>query len=323
VRITDEELIDRLDHGGRDDLAADPILVVECRGPTTVEIAGLENRLAGLPVLLVAIVDDADHAVAGALDVVAVDDAEVDRFEQAVRRHDEAAVSLAVLLRGVRHRPVAEGLAVESATYSMLQAGPDHRRWLRERGSRASKITPTGDVVQMRRAGDHLRITLNRPENRNAFSAEMRDTLLEALAVLAADESLVATLDARGPSFCSGGDLREFGTVDNPAIAHLLRLRRNVGRAIDEVAERITVEVHGHCIGAGVELPSFARRVVAKADATFCLPELRMGLIPGAGGTVSIPRRIGRQHTLRLALLGEPIDATTALDWGLVDAIAR
>jgi enoyl-CoA hydratase/carnithine racemase len=94
-----------------------------------------------------------------------------------------------------------------------------------------------------------------------------------------------------------------------------------VGRAIDQVTDRVTVEVHGHCIGAGVELPSFASRVVARPDATFRLPEVSMGLVPGAGGTVSIPRRIGRQRAMHLALMGEPIGAEAALEWGLVDEI--
>jgi enoyl-CoA hydratase/carnithine racemase len=79
--------------------------------------------------------------------------------------------------------------------------------------------------------------------------------------------------------------------------------------------------VHGACAGAGVELPAFAGRVIADPGTTFLLPELAMGLIPGAGGTVSLPRRIGRERTAKLALSGEPIDAKTALDWGLVDEL--
>jgi enoyl-CoA hydratase len=83
----------------------------------------------------------------------------------------------------------------------------------------------------------------------------------------------------------------------------------------------MTVEVHGACIGAGVELPSFAGHVVAAPDAFFQLPELSMGLVPGAGGTVSLTRRIGRYRTAYLALSGARIDAPTAARWGLVDAV--
>ena len=62
------------------------------------------------------------------------------------------------------------------------------------------------------------------------------------------------------------------------------------------------------CLGAGVELPAFAARVVAHANTSFALPELEMGLVPGAGGTVSLPRRIGRQRTAWLALTGQRLD---------------
>ena len=86
-------------------------------------------------------------------------------------------------------------------------------------------------------------------------------------------------------------------------------------------AERIEVRVHGACVGAGIELPAFAARLSARADAFFELPEVAMGLIPGAGGTVSLPRRIGRQRTAWLALSGERIDVDTAMAWGLVDEV--
>jgi enoyl-CoA hydratase/carnithine racemase len=68
-----------------------------------------------------------------------------------------------------------------------------------------------------------------------------------------------------------------------------------------------------------MELPAFASRVVARSDATFHLPEVGMGLVPGAGGTASIPTRIGRQRTAWLAITGATIDARTAMAWGLVD----
>jgi enoyl-CoA hydratase/carnithine racemase len=84
----------------------------------------------------------------------------------------------------------------------------------------------------------------------------------------------------------------------------------------------VEVRLHGACVGAGIELPAYAHRVVAAPDTRILLPEVAMGLIPGAGGTVSIPRRIGRWRTLFLALSGDAVDAATALSWGLVDAIA-
>ena len=108
-----------------------------------------------------------------------------------------------------------------------------------------------------------------------------------------------------------------------PPPRHRLRLRRSAGRALAAVADRVVVRVHGACVGAGVELPAFAGRVIARPDATFRLPEVAMGLIPGAGGTVSVPRRIGRQRTAWLALTGTAIDAATAKEWGLVDELTE
>ena len=108
-----------------------------------------------------------------------------------------------------------------------------------------------------------------------------------------------------------------------PASAHLVRLGRSAAHALHLVADRVTARVHGASVGSGVELAAFAGRVEAAPDATFALPEVAMGLVPGAGGTVSIPARIGRHRTAWLALTGERIDAPTAREWGLVDEVVE
>ena len=163
---------------------------------------------------------------------------------------------------------------------------------------------------------------MDRPEVRNAFGAAMRDELVEAFTLVALDDSLVEVrLRGRGVNFCSGGDLDEFGTSPGPVPAHLVRTGRNAGVALSRVADRVVAEVHGTCVGAGVELPAFATRVEAAPGTTFRLPEIAMGLVPGAGGTASIPRRIGRHRTCHLALRGTELDVLTARDWGLVDVV--
>jgi enoyl-CoA hydratase/carnithine racemase len=174
------------------------------------------------------------------------------------------------------------------------------------------------------RSEEILHLTLNRPHVHNAFSAGMRDALAEGLTVAVADPGIERiVLDGAGPSFCSGGDLDEFGSFPDPATAHAVRSTRNPARLLSECASRVHTIVHGACIGAGAELPAFTARVVADPGSFFALPELGMGLVPGAGGTVSLPRRIGRQRTAWLALGGERIDAQTALAWGLVDELAE
>ena len=234
-----------------------------------------------------------------------------------------AALALVQLLRQVERLTVHEGLVAESWVYSMLQAGPEFAAWLAGRqGSALGRRVFSGPAVTMDRHLDRLRITLSRPEKRNAFSVEMRDGLCEAMAVACSDPSIgEVVIDGAGESFCSGGDLDEFGSFPDPATAHALRSTRNAGRMISGVAKRVRAEVHGACVGAGVELPAFAARVVAHPDAFFALPEVAMGLVPGAGGTVSIPRRIGRQRTAWMALTGQRVDAATALSWNLIDEL--
>ena len=269
--------------------------------------------LAGVPRVVVARAGEA-------ADVIATDDEELAAIVAAVRAHPVAAVALAVLLRGSGSRSIVEGLVAESTTYGLLQGGADHRAWLAAKTARRSR-GDEGPRVRVERDDDVLRITLSRPEARNAYDAQMRDELVDALAIAVADPEVRVELRGEGPSFCSGGDLDEFGTATDPAVAHRIRLRRSAGRAIAAVADRVTAYVHGACVGAGVELPAFAGRVVAASDATFWLPELGMGLVPGAGGTVSLSRRIGRQRTALLALTGRRVDAGVALEWGLVDEV--
>lgn len=223
------------------------------------------------------------------------------------------------VLRVTSSLEVNDALVVESLAYSTLQAGPEHRAWLaaHRRRERLAAARP----VEVSRDGDTLHVRLNRPERRNAIDAITRDALLDAFAIAEADPAVKVVWTGVGPSFCSGGDLDEFGTLADPASAHLIRTTRSLGAAVHRLRDRMTVLVHGACAGAGVELPAFASRVVADPATTFLLPELAMGLIPGAGGTVSLPRRIGDRRTAELALSGEPIDAATALDWGLVDEL--
>jgi enoyl-CoA hydratase/carnithine racemase len=149
----------------------------------------------------------------------------------------------------------------------------------------------------------------------------MRDALTAALAAAAREPGVRVVLAGAGPDFCTGGDLDEFGSRPDPAIAHLVRLTRSPALLLHQMSARATALLHGACLGAGIELPAFAGQVIAAGDARLGLPELRLGLIPGAGGTVSLTRRISRWRTAYLALTGLSLSAEDALSWGLIDAI--
>jgi len=238
-----------------------------------------------------------------------------------IRSHPLPAMTLMQLLRHNQDASVDQGLLAESLAYSTLQGGADFQDWLARQPGRPTPTVEQNAVLSERRA-DTLHITLNRPQARNAFSREMRDQLTEALYLLTMEPQLQrAIISGAGACFSVGGDLTEFGSYGDPASAHAIRATRNVGRLIDQHRQRIECRLHRACIGAGIELPAFAGRVVATPNSFFQLPELSMGLIPGAGGTMSILRRIGRQRTAWLALSGKRINASRALDWGLIDAI--
>lgn len=261
---------------------------------------------------------DAD-AARGA-DVVATHDDDLTAILDTIERCPLAATALAVLLRGQPHRSIDDGLAAESAVYSTLQAGPEFGTW--RATHTAHPGADTSPTVISERSGPSLDVMLNRPHRHNAVTRLLRDELVEALAVALVDDSITSVvLRGAGASFCSGGDLDEFGALPDPATAHAVRLTRSPARVIARISDRTTTHLHGACIGAGIEWAAFSARVVATADARIALPEVGFGLVPGAGGTVSLPLRIGRHRTAWLALTRRTIDALTALSWGLVDEI--
>ena len=238
---------------------------------------------------------------------------------------DRNPVAAGVLVRLLRHNDrvgASDSGFAESLAYSALQHGSEFRAWLASRLARSPRPEPDAPVVRIERDDDALHITLNRPHKRNAYSAGLRDGLCEALGLAMADDSIRrVVLAGAGSCFSAGGDLDEFGEATDAGLAHASRMARNAGALIDCLRDRVEARLHGACIGAGIELPAFAQRVVARKDAFFQLPEVGMGLIPGAGGTTSILRRIGRRRLAYMALSGARIDVRTALDWGLIDAV--
>jgi enoyl-CoA hydratase/carnithine racemase len=234
-------------------------------------------------------------------------------------RFPEAAAAALDLLRAIDLDNPAKGLEQESRAYGALQASSEHAAWLAQR--RRERVSPPGSVL-VSGCGNVIEILLDRADARNAIDCAMRDTLHAAFSVAALDPDVKAVrLRGAGRAFCAGADLNEFGTTRDPEIAHVIRMQTLPAHAIILCAHKFAAHVQGACVGAGLEMVVFARRLTASPDAWFQLPELAMGLIPGAGGCVSIPWRIGRRRAALMILSGKRIGARTALDWGLIDAI--
>lgn len=273
------------------------------------------------PVPIVAL-DDGHARTAQFADVIVENEAGLERVVAAIDANPGASAILVQVLRASMQLPVSQALAVESLGYATLQGGDEFGQWLARQPARESKVRPGEPVVLVDREGEQLSITLNSPANRNALSVEMRNALSDAFILVAIDRSIEeVNVQGNGPCFSAGGDLSEFGTTKDVALAHETRMQRMPAQYLAPHAARYCFWLKGACVGAGIEIPAFAGRIVAAPDTRLRLPEVAMGLIPGAGGCVSIPRRVGRQRTALMAITGMEVDAKTALEWGLVDEI--
>lgn len=292
---------------------------------TLVELAGGIVVGVGTPSDAAAFtLTDEDTDDRRAVRVASVDEALAELTERCLRWPQAAAVCDDVLRAFDPQGCTFTGVITESLAYSTLQAGAEFARWLDARGP--ARVPEIADPVVAERVDDVLTIRFNRPQRHNAFSTDARAALLDALEVARLDPSVTGVvLTGNGPSFCSGGDLAEFGTFTDPASAHLARTRHSPALVLAEITARLgqrcRAEIHGQVQGSGLEMAAFCGTVSCDAGAVLGLPELALGLIPGAGGTVSITRRIGRWRTAYLVLSGRSIDAATGLRWGLVDAV--
>lgn len=305
-------------------LRAEPVLIADVRGaPGTHDAALRRTAPASLPLVLVGVGAEPGDPSVAACDVLVADEVDAAAVRDAVHANPAAATVLVQLLRLQRTLAPLDAIAAESLAYATLQGGDEFARWLAHRGARVRRPDPAPRVlVEHSVDGRAVTITLDRPRLFNLYDAAMRDELVDALRALTADDAIDRIeLRGAGKAFCAGGDLGEFGTTRDTAHAHLIRSSANVAPLLLAAAPKLHAHVHGAAVGAGCEIAAFAAHVTATPDATFALPEVAMGLVPGAGGTVSVARRIGRQRTAWLALTGQRIDAVAAHHWGLVDEL--
>ena len=245
----------------------------------------------------------------------------IDAISRTVTTAPMASATAARVLRIQESLRFDDALLVESLAYSALLGGSEFRHW-RMNTPRGDLPAAQGDPVSLERQEDRVTITLGSPTTRNGMSAAMRDGLYAALAATLDDPTEpTVELAGAGPCFCTGGMLDEFGSANDLALAHAIRILRSCARLLHDLGDRACAHLHGASIGSGIEIPAAAARRIASPNAFFQLPELAMGLIPGAGGTVTIPRAIGRHRTAYMLFSTRRINARTALHWGLVHEI--
>jgi enoyl-CoA hydratase/carnithine racemase len=171
---------------------------------------------------------------------------------------------------------------------------------------------------------DHVTtVTLNRPEAMNALSGEMCDELAGAVLQAAADPACwVVVLHANGEkAFCVGADLKERASLDDAGWMRNRVQIRGLFEALRAVPQPTIASVFGFALGGGFELALSCDFIVCSDDAVVGLPEVRVGIIPGGGGTQLAARRIGPAKAKELILTGRRLSAKDAMDIGLVNKV--
>jgi len=174
-------------------------------------------------------------------------------------------------------------------------------------------------LVEVRLEGEVCVLRLCRAEKLNALSTALEQALGAALDQPAVRDSACLVLTGSGRAFSAGADISEFADRDPEAIARYYRESGGIYERIAALPQPTVSAIHGYCLGGGLELALGCDLRIATRDAQLGFPEVRLGLLPGGGGTQRAPRVTGRSHTAWLVMSGERIDAERAERWGLVD----
>ena len=165
-------------------------------------------------------------------------------------------------------------------------------------------------------------LTLNNPDKHNILTPEAIAGLTEAAATLGADASVrVVVLTGEGKSFCAGGDLKGRNGMDDKTWGKQHALFEQAFYAIMDCPIPIIAAVNGAAYGGGCELALAADFIYASSNARFALTETSLGIIPGGGGTQTLPRAIGTRRAKELILTAAPFSAQQAEGWGMVNAV--
>ena len=179
----------------------------------------------------------------------------------------------------------------------------------------------TPEQVLVSRRGHVCEVRLNRPEKRNALTSNMYEALINAFREAEGDDDIhVLLLSGEGGCFTGGNDLRDF--LDAPAVIGSDHVIARFLRALSGFGKILIAAVHGPTVGIGATLLLHCDLVIAAARSTRIItPFVKLGVVPEAASTLLLPRLLGHQRAAEMLFLGEPLDASTAKEWGLVNRV--
>src|SRR3954470_21269047 len=183
------------------------------------------------------------------------------------------------------------------------------------------EFSPTEDPVLYEERDGIAWITLNRPDKLNALNADVFRRLTKAFARLETGDCAVGILHGAGRAFAAGADIGDYVDVTVEHYREFMDVGRAPTDAIGRLSKPVIAAVQGFALGGGFELVLACDLVVAAENARFGLPEPRLGLAPGGGGTQRLPRIVGKSRALEVLLTGRNLTGQDAFDWGIANKL--
>ncbi|MCH9764286.1 MAG: enoyl-CoA hydratase/isomerase family protein [Gammaproteobacteria bacterium] len=169
-----------------------------------------------------------------------------------------------------------------------------------------------------------LSITLNRPEKLNALNSDVLDTLNQLFLDAKDNPSIRALLiTGSGKAFCAGADIRRLAACNGETGYAFARAGQTIFRSLETLGKPSLAAINGYAFGGGCELSMAATLRISSINAQFAQPEVKLGVLPGYGGTQRLARLVGKGRALDLCLTGRTIDAKMAESWGLISEIVE
>lgn len=186
-------------------------------------------------------------------------------------------------------------------------------------------LNTTYDTLDVALVGEHvLQVTLNRATAGNALNTQMARELLQLWSALTEDAGPVRSVvltGAGGKIFCAGGDLKERNGMTQRQWQLQHELFERMYWTLVDLPLPVIAAVNGHAYGGGMEMALCCDFVYVGDAVRFALPEVTLGIMPGAGGTQTLPRAVGERRAKELLLTGKPLNATQAVEWGVANSV--